>query len=69
MSRRLITTGSPIEAGFACSRTVVQGEWCSTKAERAAFGEVRPAGTVVVAGRINPKMRVEIEVTALRQPA
>ena len=31
------------------------------------FGEVRPAATMVVAGLIRPEMRVEIEVTALRE--
>ena len=127
MTRRLITTGSPIEAEFAYSRAVVQGDWCFvagttgydyasmempegaleqaeaalttirltleeagfaladvvrvryylpdaedrfaiTEALKAAFGEVRPAGTMVIAGLIDPKMKVEIEVTALRQP-
>ena len=127
MSRRLITTGSAVEAEFAYSRAVVQGDWCFVagttgydyasmempegaleqaeaalatirltleeagfalrdvvrvryyltdaedrfavaKALKAAFGEVRPAGTMVIAGLIDPKMKVEIEVTALRQP-
>lgn len=31
------------------------------------FGEVRPAATMVVAGLIRPEMKVEIEVTALRE--
>lgn len=31
-----------------------------------AFGEVRPAATMIVAGLINPAMKVEIEVTAFR---
>lgn len=28
MTRRLITTGSPLEEAFAYSRAVVQGDWC-----------------------------------------
>jgi len=31
------------------------------------LGEVRPAATMVVAGLIRPEMKVEIEVTALRE--
>ena len=33
---------------------------------REAFGTVRPAATMVVAGLTEPEMKVEIEVTALR---
>ena len=36
---------------------------------RAAFGEVRPAATMIQAGLADPRMRIEIEVTALKQPA
>ena len=127
MSRRRISTGSPLEAKFGYSRAVVQGDWCFVagttgynyetmempedaleqaeaalttirltleeagfaladivraryylpdaqdrfaiaNALEAAFGDVRPAGTMVIAGLIDPKMKVEIEVTALRQP-
>jgi enamine deaminase RidA (YjgF/YER057c/UK114 family) len=32
-----------------------------------AFGEIRPAATMVVCGLIKPEMLIEIEVTALRQ--
>ncbi len=31
---------------------------------RAAFGAAKPAATMIVAGLIDPKMRIEIEVTA-----
>ena len=31
---------------------------------RAAFGVARPAATMIAAGLIDPKMRIEIEVTA-----
>ena len=34
------------------------------------FGEVKPAATMFIAGLIDPRMKIEIEVTArLRQPA
>ncbi|TYB82480.1 RidA family protein [Maritimibacter fusiformis] len=35
---------------------------------RAAFGDVRPASTMMVAGLMTPEMKIEIEVTA-RLPA
>lgn len=31
-----------------------------------AFGDIRPAATMIVAGLIEPEMKVEIEVTAFR---
>ncbi len=36
---------------------------------RAAFGEVRPAATMLEAGLADPRMRIEIEVTALKRRA
>ncbi len=33
---------------------------------RAAFGDVRPAATMMQVGLADPKMRIEIEVTALK---
>lgn len=33
---------------------------------RAAFGEIRPAATMISAGLADPRMRIEIEVTARR---
>jgi enamine deaminase RidA (YjgF/YER057c/UK114 family) len=32
------------------------------------FGEIRPASTAIIAGLVDPRMRIEIEVTA-RKPA
>lgn len=32
-----------------------------------ALGEIRPAATMVIAGLIKPEMKVEIEVTAMRE--
>lgn len=34
---------------------------------REAFGEVRPAATMICAQLLDPRMRIEIEVTALRR--
>jgi enamine deaminase RidA (YjgF/YER057c/UK114 family) len=31
-----------------------------------AFGEIRPAATMVIAGLIRPEMKIEIEVTAFK---
>ena len=36
---------------------------------RKYFGEIRPAATMIQAGLLDPRMRIEIEVTALRQSA
>lgn len=36
---------------------------------RKYFGEVRPAATMISAGLADPRMRIEIEVTALKQSA
>jgi len=35
---------------------------------RKHFGDVRPAGTVISAGLLDPRMRIEIIVDALKQP-
>ncbi|MFO0827274.1 MAG: RidA family protein [Phycisphaerales bacterium] len=36
---------------------------------RAAFGAARPAATMIVAGLADPRMKIEIEVTAMRGSA
>ncbi len=123
--RRLISSGSPFEAGIGYSRAVVDGAWVfvagttgfdyatmaisgdvreqaeqalhniglalaeagSSYAEvvrvryilpdaadfepcwpvlRRYFGEVRPAATMIAAGLSDPRMKIEIEVTARR---
>jgi enamine deaminase RidA (YjgF/YER057c/UK114 family) len=62
------------EAGFAMA-DIVRVQYTITDpryrneiapALREALGEVRPAGTMVVAGLNEPEMKVEIEVTAFR---
>ena len=35
---------------------------------RRRFGESRPAATMISAGLVDPRMKIEIEVTALKQP-
>ena len=34
---------------------------------RSAFGEIRPAATMIEAGLSDPRMKIEIEVTALKR--
>lgn len=131
MTRRLISTGSPMEASFGYSRAVVQespaGRWCwvagttgydyekmvmpddpGDQARQAfatiaktleeagfsmkdvvrvryylthvdfveevapalseAFGEIRPAATMVIADLIKPEMHFEVEVDAYQAP-
>jgi len=36
---------------------------------RRCFGEVRPAAMMISAGLADPRMKIEIEVTALKRPA
>jgi len=36
---------------------------------RRYLGEIRPAATMIAAGLADPRMRIEIEVTARKQPA
>ena len=126
--RRLISSGSPFEAGIGYSRAVVDGDWVFVsgttgfdyaamtisddvceQAEQALrnigaalaeagssfadvvrvryilpdaadfepcwpvlrrhFGEVRPAATMIAAGLSDPRMKIEIEVTARRPSA
>ena len=123
--RRLISSGSPFEAGIGYSRAVVDGAWvfvsgttgfnyatmaisndvreqaeqalCNISAAlteagssfadvvrvryilpdaadfepcwpvlRRTFGEARPAATMIAAGLSDPRMKIEIEVTARR---
>ncbi len=63
------------EAGFALA-DVVRCHYYLTDASFAdivfpilgeAFGEIRPAATMIVCDLIKPEMLIEIEVTALRQ--
>jgi enamine deaminase RidA (YjgF/YER057c/UK114 family) len=71
----LATIGKALdEAGFAM-RDVVRVHYYITDASYAdvitpvlgaAFGEIRPAATMIVCGLIKPEMKIEIEVTAYR---
>jgi enamine deaminase RidA (YjgF/YER057c/UK114 family) len=126
--RRLISSGSPLEAAVGYSRAVVDGEWISVAgttgfdyaqmtiaedpAEQArqafrniekalaeaggtladvvrvhyyvpdiadwpaivpvlgeVFGAIRPAATALICGLVDPRMKIEIEVTARRSNA
>jgi enamine deaminase RidA (YjgF/YER057c/UK114 family) len=76
-TRNCLTTikAALIEAGFALEH-VVRAHYYVTEAAYAdlvfpildeAFGDIRPAATMVVCGLIRPEMKVEIEVTALKR--
>lgn len=74
----LATIGRALgEAGFAFSH-VVRVHYYVTDAAYAdlvfpvfgeTFGDIRPAATMIVCGLIRQEMKIEIEVTALRNPA
>ena len=43
-------------------------DWPSiTEVLGATFGDIRPASTAIVAGLVDPRMKIEIEVTAKKQ--
>ncbi|CAI9413227.1 Putative aminoacrylate peracid reductase RutC [Pleomorphomonas sp. T1.2MG-36] len=48
------------DAAYADPVFSVVGRW---------FADIRPAATMIVAGLIRPEMKIEIEATALRNPA
>jgi enamine deaminase RidA (YjgF/YER057c/UK114 family) len=69
---------SALEQAGASLRDVVRVVYVVPKADefrecwpilRKYFGEVRPAAMMISAGLADPRMRIEIEVTARRQPA
>ena len=72
----LTTIGKALEeAGFSFE-DVVRAHYYVTDARYAdlvfpilgeTFGDIRPAATMIVCGLIRPEMKIEIEVTALRQ--
>ncbi|WP_444453439.1 RidA family protein [Rhodobacter capsulatus] len=71
----LATIKSVLEgAGFALEN-VVRANYIITDAAymeqiipalSTTFGEIRPAATMIVAGLVNPAMKIEIEVTAFK---
>jgi enamine deaminase RidA (YjgF/YER057c/UK114 family) len=65
------------EAGFSLG-DVVRANYILTRVEdwaacwpvlREHFGDIRPASTMIVAGLADPRMKIEIEVTARRSGA
>lgn len=125
MTRKLISSGSPLEAQYGYSRAVVQGDWCFVAGTTgpnpdgsgfsdsvveqaqnafavvekamategfelkhvvratyyitdaaywpeiqpvlaAKFGDIRPASSCIICGLVNPAMKFEIELTALK---
>lgn len=69
-----IVRAALVEAGAGLEHVVRTVTYCTdiadapliARAHAGAFGDVRPASTLVqVAGLVDPRMRVEIEVTAV----
>ena len=58
------TLSDVVRANYILTDVAFMEEIAPALAE--AFGEVRPAATMIVAGLVNPEMKVEIEVTALK---
>lgn len=59
------TLADVVRVQYTIAEPALQSE--IAPALREAFGEIRPAATMVVAGLVAPEMKVEIEVTALRR--
>jgi enamine deaminase RidA (YjgF/YER057c/UK114 family) len=85
LNRQHISSGSRFESEIGYSRAVVAGGWVFVSgttgfdyATMAISGDVREqaaqcfkniAATMVSAGLLDPRMKIEIEVTALRPQA
>jgi len=54
MTRKLISSGSTFEEQIGYSRAVVDGE-------------IRPAATMISAGLVDARVKIEIEVTARKR--
>jgi enamine deaminase RidA (YjgF/YER057c/UK114 family) len=72
----LATIGRALEEGGFSLADVVRAHYYIKDASLAdivfpilgeAFGDIRPAATMIVCGLNKPEMRIEIEVTALRR--
>lgn len=71
----LATIGKALEAADFSFRDVIRARYIVSDRRYAAmitpilgavFGDIRPAATLIVAGLIDERMKVEIEVTAYR---
>jgi enamine deaminase RidA (YjgF/YER057c/UK114 family) len=71
----LATIGKALDDASFSMRDVVRVHYYITDARYAetitpvlgaAFGEIRPAATMIICGLIKPEMKIEIEVTAYR---
>lgn len=65
MSRRLISSGSSFERDIRYILPRTADCPVTWPALRAAFGEIRPAATMIEAGLADPRMKIEIEVDAV----
>ena len=75
MKRQWITSGSIYEEQIGYSRAVVAGDWVLPDDRdfeacwpvlRNYFGKAKPAAMVITAGLLDPRMKIEIEVTAFK---
>jgi enamine deaminase RidA (YjgF/YER057c/UK114 family) len=73
----LANIASALAQADASLRDVVRVTYILPRAEdftkcwpilRKHFGDIRPAATMISAGLADPRMKIEIEVTALRRP-
>ena len=58
--------GYSVQKGAEYATNLSEGPWKDSILGE-AFGEIRPAATMVVSQLIKPEMKIEIEVTALRR--
>ena len=74
--RKLISSGSTFEEQIGYSRAVVRVTYVVPQADefeqtwptlRNYFGGVRPAAMMISAGLADPRMQIEIEVTAKKR--
>lgn len=59
------TMGDVVRANYIVPNAA---DWPAiTEVLGATFGDIRPAATAIVAGLVDPRMKIEIEVTAKKQ--
>ena len=69
MARQLVSSGSSFERDIGFSRDEAADFERCWPVLREHFGEIRPAATMIVAALVDPRIRIEIEVTARRRNA
>jgi enamine deaminase RidA (YjgF/YER057c/UK114 family) len=59
-----LTLSDVVRARYVIAKAEYRGDVFTVLGE--AFGEIRPSATMIVAGLIEPEMKIEIDVTAFR---